>query len=137
MTRIAHSHFLWQDLSTSIKIFVLVILAFIGIGHYRGLVFHKHILFQIVHHIVRKQLNIFCCFIFHFCSEQLLNTLTSITCRSSGSSIVNFITPVPCSLCLHVRTWTFIELEPRMAKLALQLIKIMIHGIINFCYLNI
>ena len=28
--------FLWQDLSTGIKIFVLVILAFVGIGHYWG-----------------------------------------------------------------------------------------------------
>ena len=33
---IAHSHFLWLDLSTGIKIFVLVILALVGNGHYRG-----------------------------------------------------------------------------------------------------
>ena len=33
---IVHSHFLLQDHSTGIKIFVLVILAFVGIGHYRG-----------------------------------------------------------------------------------------------------
>ena len=33
---IVNSHFLWQDLSTGIKIFVLVILAFVGVGHYWG-----------------------------------------------------------------------------------------------------
>ena len=30
------SFFLWQDFSTGIKIFVLVILAIFGIGHYQG-----------------------------------------------------------------------------------------------------
>ena len=33
---IAHEHFLWQDLPTGIKIFVLVTLTIFGIGHYRG-----------------------------------------------------------------------------------------------------
>ena len=33
--RIAHEHFLWQDLPTGIKIFVLVTLTIFGIGHYR------------------------------------------------------------------------------------------------------
>ena len=32
---IPDGHLLWLDLSTGIKIFVLVILAFVGIGHYR------------------------------------------------------------------------------------------------------
>ena len=41
-----HGHFLWQDLSTGIKIYVLVILAIFGIAHYSGpFVFHIDILF--------------------------------------------------------------------------------------------
>ena len=36
---VAGGHFLWQDLSTGIKVFVLVVLAISGIDHYRGHLF--------------------------------------------------------------------------------------------------
>ena len=52
-------YFLWQDLSTGIKIFVLAILASLELAIIGGIVFHKHILF------------VFCQEKFVFCQEIL------------------------------------------------------------------